>query len=158
MILIMSANRKPVDKKVIKDKPIPTIEEIRKLSEKGKTSFEDNQKKAFQMAFNTIIDGAGEKITEAAIKGRTSTELYKWEKVEDFDDNTYKFNGFWFMSIYNNGKVDGKTFQETLEDYFNKNNKGDKMRIYITKDKKNTNKYKLNITWREKKEKEEIDG
>lgn len=157
MILIMSSNRKPVDKKIIKDKPIPTIEEIRKLSEKGKTSFEDTQKKAFQMAFNTIIDGASVKITEAASKGRTSAELYKWERVEDFDDDTYKFNGLWFIKIYNDIKVDDKSLKETLEDYFNKNNKGDKMQIFIVKDKKFPTKYKLNISWREKKEKEEID-
>jgi hypothetical protein len=135
--------KKQVNKKT---EQMPSIDEIRKLTETNKTTYEDKLRKAMQMAYDKIIDGATEKILLSAKKGLSEATLYEWE-YQEIPDDKYKFNDFTIAKL-TRCELDGKSLKIMLEDYFNKDNKGDRYYIYISKNKKIPTKYSLGISWR----------
>lgn len=132
---------------------IMSIDEVRKITESGKSSFDERSKKAFQMAFDEIIRNSAKKIKEAAEKGSSRAKLYTWKYTEDPKDPKYTFNGFKCSLVFFKFKQNDKAFKDVLLDHFNKDNKGDQYRIYFYRDEK-TEERSLCIAWGKQREQE----
>jgi len=134
---------------------VPSIDEIRKLTEEGRSSYDERAKKAFQQAFDEIVKDSGNKIKKAAKEGISRLKLYSWRYTEDPKDPRYTFNGIKASTLFFKLKQNDKTFKDALLEYFNKDNKGDQYRVFFVRNKKN-DETTLFIAWGAKPEPEQV--
>ena len=121
--------------------------DISKLREKSvenrKFKKQDREKKfneACELAFQKIIQNAGEKINESASNGNFSAVLHTWKYVSDMKDTDQlensRFNGVWILDLLTKNNL-----VEKLENYFNKGNEDaedkNKLKILFRKNKSN---------------------
>lgn len=121
--------------------------DISKLREKSvenrKFKKQDREKKfneACELAFQKIIQNAGEKINESASNGNFSAVLHTWKYVSDMKDTSQlencRFNSVWILDLLTKNNL-----VEKLENYFNKGNEDaedkNKFKILFRKNKSN---------------------
>lgn len=93
------------------------IHEVRQMTNKVKETQNAVYVEACQAAFDYVLDGAVEKIRDAAQSGRTRSYLYNWKYLDDPNDNTHSFNGVRIMDILTKGNL-----LERLRSHFNPEN------------------------------------
>ncbi len=94
--------------------------------------------KAYEMAFETIIEGAEKKIRESAELGFTRTEIFSYRRSDNI-----KFNGVYLIDILRKSKDNDNDIMNRLRNYFIP------FQVYIKSfpSKNNDSRYVLYVSW-----------
>lgn len=109
--------------------------DLEKIQEEYKTQ---KYNKAYDMAFNTIIEGAEEKIRESAQLGYTRTDIFSYRRSDNI-----KFNGVYLIDILRKSKDQDGDVMVRLRNYFTP------FQVYIKSfpSKNNDSRYVIYVSW-----------
>ena len=135
------------------------VNALRAISKKNmevkQNNNEDQYVRALEKAFQTVIDGAHEKLSTAAVKGFRRAYLYFFHYVDlkenPEDKDKFRFQGCRMMDIIMKGKLLVK-----LNEYFNKDG-GEGfvvgMRVFKNRDPRS---YGIYVDWRDESERKQL--
>ncbi len=135
------------------------VNALRKISKKNmkvqQNNNDDRYARALEEAFQTVIDGANEKLSTAAGKGFRRAYLYFFHYVDikehPEDKNKFRFHGCRMMDIIMKGKLLDK-----LNEYFNKDGGTGfvvGMRVFTNRDPRS---YGIYVDWRDESERNQL--
>ena len=101
--------------------------------------------KAYDLAFQTMIEGAEEKIRESAQLGYTRTDIFSYRRSDNI-----KFNGVYLIDILRKSKDQEGDVMVRLRDYFSP------FQVYIKSfpSKNNDSRYVIYVSWYQQEESE----
>ena len=135
------------------------VNALREISKKNmevqQNNNEDRYARALEEAFQTVIDGAHEKLSTAAGKGFRRTYLYFFHYVDlkehPEDKDMFRFQGCRMMDIIMKGKLLDK-----LNEYFNKDGGTGfvvGMRVFKNRDPRS---YGIYVDWRDESDRKQL--
>lgn len=109
--------------------------DLEHLQEEYKTQ---KYNKAYEMAFQSIIEGAEEKIRESAQLGYTRTDIFSYRRSDNI-----KFNGVYLIDILRKSKDNDGDVMVRLRNYFLP------FQVYIKSfpSKNNDSRYVIYVSW-----------